>query len=297
MNRCLKIARIAALCIFVPTLSTAAPFTTARLSKVVNDVRISERSSRALTATEGQTVTGASTILTGRNSRAELGFPDETVTRIGANSVFRFKSGTRNMEIERGSFLLNVPKNAGGATIRTATVSAAITGTTTMMEYSPGEWIKFIVIEGTAHLTNKHGASVDVPPGRMVVMRPDAVNFPLPVILNMGRLVRTSRLLDRRAFGPMPPPAQRLIGQTVTGQMQLRRAGELQPGGFIVRGPGFRGDRQGERKPHQPDGRGKLPPPGGHNPYGGSPTPPGGNLPPGGNQPPGGNRPPGSSGP
>lgn len=33
------------------------------------------------------------------------------------------------MEIKQGSFLLQVPKNAGGATIRTSTVTAAITGT------------------------------------------------------------------------------------------------------------------------------------------------------------------------
>ena len=152
----------------------AAPLKSASVTKVVNDVRISKNSAAAQSATMGQRMTGKSTLLTGRGSRAELTFPDRTVTRIGANSVFRFSSASREMEIERGSFLLNVPKNAGGAKIRTATVTAAITGTTTMMEYSPGQWLKFIVLEGVAKLSNDNGDTINVPPGQMIIMHPNA---------------------------------------------------------------------------------------------------------------------------
>jgi len=140
----MKIPSIVTAAAFLIGIAHAAPLKTANLTKKVNDVRISESSRQAREASVGDRLTGSSTVLTGRQSRAELTFPDQTVTRIGANAAFRFNSGSRDMEIKQGSFLLQVPKNAGGATIRTSTVTAAITGTTTMMEYSPGRWVKFI---------------------------------------------------------------------------------------------------------------------------------------------------------
>ena len=99
------------------SISCAAPLKTAVVTTVVNDVKLSERSGAAKAIGTGQTMGGSSTLLTGRKSRAALTFPDKTVTRIGANSVFRFSSGSRDMEISQGSFLLQVPKGAGGATI------------------------------------------------------------------------------------------------------------------------------------------------------------------------------------
>lgn len=221
--------------------AAAAPLKSATVSKIVNDVRISEKSAAAQTATAGQRVTGSSTVLTGRDSRAELSFADQTVTRIGANSVFRFSSGSREMEIVQGSFLLNVPKNAGGAKIRTATVTAAITGTSTMTEFSPGQWFKFIVLEGLAKLTNRNGDTIDVHPGQMIVMRPNAGAFPRPVLINIEKLVRTSKLTDRRVFGALNGRAVMLIDESVASQLQRRRGGELLPTGVAIRGPGSRG--------------------------------------------------------
>lgn len=216
--------------------AAAAPLKSASVTKVVNDVKVSERASSPRSANVGQRLGGSSTLLTGRESRAELTFQDQTITRIGANSVFRFGSGSRDMEIERGSFLLQVPKNAGGARIRTATVTAAITGTTTMMEFSPGQWIKFIVLEGSAHLTNRNGRTIAIPPGQMLVMHPDAENFPKPVTINIKKLVQTSRLMDRKTFGDLNAPAVALIDQSVEQQMVERRGGNLLPSGVIVSG-------------------------------------------------------------
>jgi len=238
----------------------AAPLKSASVTKVVNDVRISKNSAAAQSATMGQRMTGKSTLLTGRGSRAELTFPDRTVTRIGANSVFRFSSASREMEIERGSFLLNVPKNAGGAKIRTATVTAAITGTTTMMEYSPGQWLKFIVLEGVAKLSNDNGDTINVPPGQMIIMHPNAKNFPRPVVLNIDKLVKTSGLMKRGGFAPLNGAAVDLIAHSVGNQLERRRGGELLPSGIVVRGPGGRiggngGDPHGNPRTGVPIGR------------------------------------------
>ena len=225
----------------------AAPLNSAIMTKKINDVRVSESSKEALSATEGDRLTGSSTVLTGRRSRAELTFPDKTITRIGANAAFRFSSGSRDMEITQGSFLLQVPKNAGGATIRTATVTAAITGTTTMMEYNPGEWMKFICLEGTAKLSNSKGDSIVVPPGCMIVMPTDAARFPRPVIVNIRKLVMTSLLLDEATFEALDEAALAAITQTALDQLGAKRDGSLIPGYILEPGqlPGGDGSPEG----------------------------------------------------
>lgn len=214
----------------------AAPLKSASLTKKVNDVKISESSREAREANLGDKITGSSTVLTGRQSRAELSYADSTITRIGANASFRFNSASRDMEIQQGSFLLQVPKNAGGATIRTSTVTAAITGTTTMMEFSPGQWVKFICLEGTAKLRNKKGDNVDVPAGKMIVMHPNADKFPRPVIVNIRKMMKTSALTDEKTFGPLRPEAQDAIDSTIAQQMGEKREGALLPGYLLEHG-------------------------------------------------------------
>jgi hypothetical protein len=215
----------------------SAPLKTATVTAVVKEVKISENSAEAQVATEGQKFGASSTMFTGRGSRAELTFPDNTISRIGANSVFRIGSGNRDMSIDKGSFLLQVPKNAGGATIRTTTVTAAITGTTTMIEYNPGQWIKFITLEGEAVLTNTSGDKVKIPAGQMLVMHPNAKKFPALVFIDVKKLTQTSKLMDVKVFGELEPGALQEILNTVNQQMALRRTGDLLPNGPIKYGP------------------------------------------------------------
>lgn len=216
----------------------AAPLKSAVVTTVVNDVRLSEKSSEARAIGTGTKMTGSSTILTGRASRAAMTFPDNTVTRVGANSVFSFSSGSRDMEIQQGSFLLQVPKNAGGATIRTATVTAGITGTTTMMEYNPGKFIKFICLEGTANLTNKSGDKVQIPAGHILVMHPGAANFPRTMRVNIAKVRKTSALADADQFGGLSPEAEQAIDATVAQQKKEIDDGDVQPANLGYRGPG-----------------------------------------------------------
>ena len=107
-------------------------------------------------------------------SRArELTFTDQTIARLGANTIFSFDGGTRDMDLRGGAMLLRVPKGAGGAKITTAAVTAAITGTTVLLEYNPKGYVKFIVLEGTARifLRGVLGESVLVSAGQMLMLR------------------------------------------------------------------------------------------------------------------------------
>lgn len=222
----------------------------AKVTRVVNEVRIFPSSGSARSAQVGDVIRGATSIQTGRNSRAEIVFQDQTLTRLGQNSVFSFRTGSRDVELQKGSVLLQVPKSAGGASIRTATVTAAITGTTSMFEYNPGAWVKLITLEGTQQLTlggssAKSGGPdrAQVPPGEMLVMPPDGSRVPQAMVVDVAKLVRSSRLLDRRTFGDLPADALQRIRQTIDQQKEAKRSGTLLPTNSVVSGPGIRSTR------------------------------------------------------
>ncbi|MDZ4815308.1 MAG: FecR family protein [Verrucomicrobiota bacterium] len=174
----------------------AGPLTTAQVTAVVNDVKVVSSSGQK-SAKVTDIVAGQESVKTGQGSRAELTFTDKTLARIGANSMFSFKGGTRDMELKNGTMLLQVPKGAGGAKISTAAVTAAITGTTIMIEYTPGSYTKVIVLEGSLKLSlsNRMGESTIIDAGRMVIMPPNAKTIPLPVDVDIKTITKTSRLM------------------------------------------------------------------------------------------------------
>ncbi|BCX49533.1 iron dicitrate transport regulator FecR [Haloferula helveola] len=227
----------------------------AKVTQAVNDVKVYTNSKSPRAASIGETIRGANSLTTGRKSRAELAFQDNTITRLGQNSVFRFRDGSRDVELQQGSVLLQVPKSAGGATIRTATVTAAITGTTSMFEYSPGEWVKLLTLEGTQKLLIKGQKNpVLVPAGQMIVMHPNARVIPQPVTVDLAKLLATSQLAGDKVFGPLPQAAQIAIAKTVEQQKQAKRDGTLLPTRDVISGPGVRGGgkQRDVRQPRNP---------------------------------------------
>ena len=232
--------------IFIPLLALIVPaaaetLRTANVTTAINEVQIFPGSSAAHAAAVGEKVATPSSVQTGRKSRAELTFNDSTITRLGQNSVFSFREGGRNVELQQGSILLQVPKNAGGATIRTATVTAAITGTTVMFEFSPGKWIKLLTLEGVQKISiNGIKGSVDVPAGKMVLMHPNSRVVPELITIDVAKVLATSPLAGQGPFGPLPPAARELIQQTIKDQVEAKRQGILLPTNYVISGAGHR---------------------------------------------------------
>lgn len=220
---------------------SAEALRTASITHVVNDVQVYPGAGSPRLAKIGEKVATPASVQTGRRSRTELTFNDNTITRLGQNSVFSFREGGRNVELKQGSILLQVPKNVGGATIRTATVTAAITGTTVMFEYGPGNWIKLITLEGTQKLSLKGSKNfVEVPAGKMIIMHPDAKVIPAPVTIDLKKLIATSPLAGDSVFKPLPPLARDLINENVKEQLNAKRDGALLPTNWVIKGPGNR---------------------------------------------------------
>jgi hypothetical protein len=207
----------------------AAPLNEATVTRVVNKVEIIPAGAQPSPATLGEIIRGRTGVRTGGNSRAQLTFADQTLARLGANTLFSFERGTRALDLENGSILLQVPKGAGGATIRSAPVTAAITGTTVMMEYSPGNpgTVKLICLEGTVRLSlaGRLGESVLVGPGQMIAVPADAEALPDPVTVDIKRILKTSRLVKEGDLESMG-----LIMETVETQQEMLANGDLSEG-------------------------------------------------------------------
>lgn len=221
-----------------PCALTAAVFKKAEVTRVLNDVRVLPDQSDAAPARIGDVITGKTAVATGVSSRAELKFPDNTLTRLGANTLFRLEEGTRDIDLQQGVLLLQVPKQLGGARVRTAAVTAAVTGTTILVEYQPDGYIKIIVIEGQVDLfmRDKPSNFITLKAGDMIVMKADAKTFPLPVQVDLERLMKTSKLLDPNEFGPIGNGQQ--INNALNQQGNLKKDGELLNTAFMLPGRG-----------------------------------------------------------
>jgi hypothetical protein len=112
------------------TVQAAVPYTSATVTRLQNKVQYGDTALKARRAAQsGDVVKADSYLLTETDSRAELKYADGTIVRIGQNTVFTFEADTRTLTLEKGSLLFYIPKGQGGGTIRTASITAAITGT------------------------------------------------------------------------------------------------------------------------------------------------------------------------
>src|SRR5262249_33211201 len=89
-------------------LATAAPLEEARVSQVIQDVRLLEAHGAPRPAVVNDKLTLERALRTGKESRAELTFSDLTITRLGANTIFSLKARTREVDLRSGSVLLAV---------------------------------------------------------------------------------------------------------------------------------------------------------------------------------------------
>ena len=101
----------------------AEPFERAEVTKAINLVSLLPRD----TAVPGDIVKGNTALKTGGYSRAELQFPDLTITRVGANALFRFVAGAREIILDGGTMLFSSPSGAGGK-VQAGAITAAVTG-------------------------------------------------------------------------------------------------------------------------------------------------------------------------
>ncbi len=232
------LARFAVIGVIVFTSALqAAKYDKAEVTRVFNDVKILKEDTTSRAASVGMQVNAVSSVATGANSRAELRFPDKSLTRLGANSRFTLIGQSRTLELNKGVLLLQVPKKIGGAKVRTAAVTAAVTGTSVLFEYLPGGFVKLIVVEGSVDLffNSKPNQFSTIKAGQMIVMQVDAKVIPQAVDVDLELLLKTSKLISS---DDEEMPNQKEVTQAVQSQQQELKKGDLVQTNLVIQGQG-----------------------------------------------------------
>jgi hypothetical protein len=207
---------VCALVNWLPNDLSAEDLQEAKVTQVVQDVKVVPSGAAARPAAVNETVRQGNAVQTGTQSRSELTFRDQTITRLGEKTIYNIGGG-RTIELGSGQFLLYVPKKAGGAQIKMGPVTAAITGTTVLGQVYPSGIVEFTVLEGTAcmHL-DRVGQSLQVLPGQRVVYDPVWMRLEDPTYVNLENQLTSPLVRDFR-----PLPSAGLIQGEIQSQRQV----------------------------------------------------------------------------
>ena len=177
----------------------------ARVTQVIKDVRLLTSRAASRPASVNDMVNENSAVRTGNESRAEITFMDQTLTRLGANTVFSFNEGGRGVDLMSGAILLAAPENTGTTKVKMVGVAtAAISGFAAMFETHRNSQSKVIVLdgEGTITLDNIPGSLCPIHAGQMMVIPAHPVTCPPVYDINIAKLVGTAKLVT---LWPLPP--------------------------------------------------------------------------------------------
>jgi hypothetical protein len=149
----LFVALIAIFAVLIAHFALAAENKEGRVTQVVRDVHLLAGRAAARPATVNDNVREGTAVRTGDDSRAEITFTDQSLTRLGANTVFSFGQGTKAYNLGSGAILMYAPAKAGEVKIHTSAATAAVTGFTCMLESHPNAVSKLIILHGKAKVT------------------------------------------------------------------------------------------------------------------------------------------------
>ncbi len=212
----------------------AAPLTESTFTEIINDVATVSTAGNASPAKVSDVLKAPERVRTGPQSRAELTAPDQSITRIGANTIFSFADNGRTLNLEQGNVLFHAPKGQGGGTIKSAGAAAAVLGTTIIVSATPDGGFKVILLEGSGTVTLPNGNSATLHGGQLVFVLPGGTLSPV-LTINLGKLVAGSQLVngfpDRLASLP-------LINLAIQNQNSKLKSGKatdtgLPPGFFL----------------------------------------------------------------
>jgi hypothetical protein len=119
-------------------------------------------------AAPGDIVKGDTALQTGGYSRAELQFPDLTITRVGSNALFRFIAGTREMVLDSGTMLFSSPKGAGGGKVQAGAITAAVTGSDFLISNAGRVKVICLSHKVAVYFTANPKVRVELLPGQML---------------------------------------------------------------------------------------------------------------------------------
>jgi hypothetical protein len=188
-----------ALCTVLPGLATL-PLTESTFTEIIRVANVINATNKNVSAAQTNEVFRAPDLVrTGDASRIEMTAPDKTITRVGANTVFTFAPGGRDILLEHGSILFHSPQGVGGGSVNYRGTSAAVLGTTMICVVMKDGRFKVLDLEGTVKVTLRNGISVTLHAGQMTVVTSDGDSFGITQNFRIAELI--TRLLLVVGFG------------------------------------------------------------------------------------------------
>jgi hypothetical protein len=152
---------------------------------------------------------------------------DQTITRVGANTVFSFEPTGRTIDLEKGNVLFHSPAGKGGGEIHSGGAAAAVLGTTLIVSATGTGGFKVILLEGHGTVTLPNGQSVALKAGQLVFVLPGHAGFSPVLEINLGKLVAGSNLVN--GFSN-PLSSLHLIQQAIDKQNNELKNGKVDTG-------------------------------------------------------------------
>lgn len=232
---------IAAFVIGLTHFAIAAQKKEGRVTELVREVNLLASRAAARPAVLNDSVQEGTAVRTGNDSRAEITFGDQSLTRLGANTVFSFGQGAHTYDLGSGAILMYAPQKAGEVRIHASAATAAVTGFTVMLEHHPKGLNKFIVLHGHGKVSfdGLRGEPCRLHDGQMIVWPqhprtcPTVYNIDLSKLLR-GKLVKGFKrplpelaiILDEIKNQESEPPSGGLIDPTSIDTLDQRAAAE-----------------------------------------------------------------------
>lgn len=176
--------------------TAAAPLTQSTYTEIIRSVNTLATDGNPAAAKANDLLKAPQRVRTGPESRAELTAPDNTITRVGANTVFSFSDSGRTVNLDEGSILFHAPKGVGGGVIKSGGASAAVLGTTLLVSATKDGGFRVIVLEGKAKITLANGKTVSLNAGQEFCLQPGSHGVFAVCEINLDQLVSGSLLVN-----------------------------------------------------------------------------------------------------
>ncbi len=224
----------------------AAPLMKATVTETKNIGLYMPENGKERPALKNDSVKGADILRTGERSLAELEFEDQSITRLGSQSIYSFNPKTREFFVNEGLALISMPKGKGGGRIITSAVTAAIEGTTVIAEDikslsngndgQPRRGAKIIFIEGHGRIFSADGSqSIKISAGQMIIQYKDDPKLAELQEIDLNTIVNHSAIFN--GFSK-PLPLQAEIESAVVEQQILLKKGLIGSQGVTIHGRG-----------------------------------------------------------
>jgi hypothetical protein len=196
---------------------------TATVTEAVNEVNHgSLQAAETYPAKAGTRLQDGEYLKTGIKSRAELELANQSITRLGANTIFNYSAANNEIDLQSGTILFSKPKDGKQMNIKTASVTAAVVGTTGFAQLR-GKGFLFGLVEGHATLT-MGGVVYNITAGEILQFNPgkppQIYSFNVPLFLKTSPLITQ---FDHHL------PNQAYIDQEIAAYDELVARGFIQP--------------------------------------------------------------------